>query len=87
MKVHVYLKCCFGIETYGQVDEDLVKWKCEVLCCNSCEYEDYFLMVMTQCGLKNIYQLLEECRDRILKEKTNCNENEIYNYLHISGDF
>jgi len=69
MKVYDYLKCCFGIENYGRVDEELVKWKFEILCCNCCGYQDYFLRVMTPCGLKNIYQLLKELRDTMLKEK------------------
>ena len=51
------------------MDEDLIKLKCEILYCTCCEYEDYFLTVMTQCGLKNNYQFLEECKDTILKEK------------------
>ena len=45
------------------MDQELEKWKCEILYCNCCKYEDYFLMIMTSCGLKNIYQLLEECND------------------------
>jgi len=52
MKVNGYLKCCFGIKTYGGTDEDLIKWKCENLCCTCCEYEDYFHKVMTPCVLK-----------------------------------
>jgi hypothetical protein len=53
LKVHGYFKY-FGIETYERVDEDLARWKCEILCCDCCDYEDYFLMVMTQCFLKKM---------------------------------